>query len=662
MKIGVDIGGTFTDFVVLDESTGEISVFKRFSTPDDPARAALEGLRPFLKQGGLRAVAHGSTVAVNAILERKGACAAFIGTRGFKDILTIARQNRADIYDLTAAKPAHVVPPERCFELTERVDSNGEIQTPLRVEELAPLSAQLKALGVESAAVCFLFSFLRPEHERIAAERLRADGFFVTASSEILPKFREYERASGTALNAYTAPALDAYLGKIERELAGVEFRVMLSNGGAVAAELARRQPARSALSGPAGGAVGAAFAARLAGLQNAAAFDMGGTSTDVSMIIGEPLMTPQTEIDGLPLPFPAIDIHTIGAGGGSIAKLDKGGAVQVGPQSAGADPGPVCYGNGGEEPTVTDANLVLGRIDPDAFLDGQMRLEVDKARAALERLGEEARLQPRDGLTLAETAALGVVQIADTRMEGAVRNIALGRAESLISFGGAGGLHACELARRLGIRAVLMPFAAAALSAYGMLAADAVCDDVQTVMLDGAAQFEELDRQTERMVERAAAQLLKHGADPSRIAAQKELDMRYRGQSFELSVPLRRRFLEAFHSTHEARHGHAMRGAPVEIVNLRARVMEKAVPPTPPTLETASGSARGAMTGERRVVFAEGVLQTPFYDGKRLGRGHTVDGPAVIVQKDTTALLRKGDRASVDKYGNLLVHAAPSS
>ena len=660
MKIGVDIGGTFTDFVALDEAAGAMRVFKRFSTPDDPSRAALEGLRPYLERGVLTRVAHGSTVAVNAVLERKGACAAFVGTRGFKDILAIARQNRADIYDLYAAKPAHVIPPERCFEVTERVGADGEIVQPLREEELEPLSRRLRELGVESVAVCFLFSFLRPEHERAAAEKLRADGFYATASSELLPKFREYERASATALNAYTAPALDRYLGKIERELGGAEFRVMLSNGGAVASDQARRQPARSALSGPAGGAVGAAWAARLAGLPSAAAFDMGGTSTDVSMIgggaRGGPQMTQRSEIDGLPLPFPSIDIHTIGAGGGSIARLDRGGAVQVGPESAGARPGPICYGRGGAEPTVTDANLVLGRIDPDAFLGGQMRLEADAAREGLERLGREAGVAPKKGLSLAETTALGAVQIADTRMEGAVRNIAQGRAEALISFGGAGGLHARELARRLGLRTVLVPFAAAALSAYGMLCAEAVSDRSLTVMLEGGASLEELERRVGLLAEDAAAELLRGGADPERIVVHKELDMRYRGQSFELSVPLADGFLERFHAAHASQRGHAMRGAPVEIVNLRARVCETADPPVPPALEPKPYGPEAAQTGTRRVVFSDGAVEAPFYDGERLGPGHRVEGPAVAVQKDTTVLLSAGDSALVDRYGNLLI------
>ena len=450
MRIGIDIGGTFTDFVVFDDQTRALQTFKVLSTPDDPSRAVLAGLARLT--GLPSAITHGSTVATNAVLERKGSRTALVTTRGFRDVLTIGRQNRESLYDFDADRPPPLVAREHSFEVRERVDYTGAVLEPLDPSDIPDLIAQLQAADIESVAVSLLFSFLMPDHEVRLSERLREAGFYVAASHEILPEFREYERTSTTALSAYVTPIMDRYLGRLQAQLEGIDFLIMQSNGGTIRAEQARREAVRSILSGPAGGVVGAHHIASLVGKRRVITLDMGGTSTDVSLSSGTMQVTTEADIGGLPVRIPVVDIHTIGSGGGSIAYIDRGGALRVGPRSAGADPGPVCYGRGGAEPTVTDANVVLGRLPPDHFLGDEMALNADAAHAALDALGQAAGLTPYAGLDLAQTAALGVVQIANAHMARAVRVISVERGHdprdfTLISFGGAGGT-ACRRTR----------------------------------------------------------------------------------------------------------------------------------------------------------------------------------------------------------------------
>ncbi len=673
MRIGIDIGGTFTDFVLFDPASGSLQTFKRLSTPHDPAEAVLAGLARLDQQReaergpagdptpSLAEIVHGSTVATNALLERKGARTAFVTTAGFRDLLAIGRQNRSQLYDLFADRPAPLAPAELCFELGERVDRRGHVLQPLDPAELAALVERLTAAGVESTAVCLLFSFANPSHEEQIGAALRQAGLLTSLSSEILPEFREVERASTTVINAYVAPTLNRYLGRLAEQFQGVEFRIMQSNGGSISAAQARREGVRSILSGPAGGAVGAFHVAQAAGFSRVLAFDMGGTSTDVTLCDGGVRVTSEGEIGGLPVRIPLIDIHTVGAGGGSIAAVDLGGALRVGPQSAGADPGPACYGRGGLLPTVTDANLALGRLPADRFLGGQMALDAAASEQALTRLAQAAALTAAPGLTLAQTAALGVIQIANAHMERALRVISVARGHdpadfALLSFGGAGGLHACELARALGVRTVIVPPGASTLSAFGMLAADVVKDYVQTVMLAGTVPFAELAALGEALAQRGLAEVAAEGAPPARIALHPQVDVRYRGQAYELTVPLTPDFVAAFHAEHQRIYSHSQPAAPLEIVNLRLRAVGSVPRPALPTAEPGDPAADAAWLGRRPVVLPSGLVDAPLFDGAALRPGHAIAGPAMIVYKDTTVFLATGDRARVDRHFNLVV------
>lgn len=671
LRIGIDIGGTFTDFVVYDPAAGTLHTFKRLSTPADPAEAVLEGLKRILERHQpstaddrlLIAVTHGSTVATNALLERKGAAAALIATRGFSDVLQIGRQNRPALYDLFADPPPPLIPAERRFEVNERVDSQGRILQALDTNEIEEIVRAIKSQNLTSVAVCLLFSFLRPEHEQAIGARLRAEGLFTSLSSEILPEYREYERMSTTAVNAYVSPALDGYLRRLEAELpGGVTLRVMQSNGGNISLQEARRFGVRCILSGPAGGVVGCEYIARLAsppgedGLK-VITFDMGGTSTDVALIAGKPQITTEAVVGGCPIRIPLLDIHTIGAGGGSIARRDAGGALRVGPESAGADPGPACYGRGGDLPTVTDANLVLGRLQAEHFLGGDMPLDAARARRALARLGADLGLS-------AEQAALGVVQVANAHMERALRVISVERghdprAFTLLSFGGAGGLHAADLARGLGIPRLLVPPLASTLSAFGMLAAEVVKDYTQTVMLSGETSVAELAARLEPLIERGRAEIQAEGVAEADIRLQPYLDMRYRGQSYELIVPFSERVYADFHAMHARQYGYAQEGAPLEVVNLRLRAVGQTAPPPLHARPLGPADPSPARIEHRDVIFADGARRTPLYRAERLQPGNHIPGPAVIVRSDTTILLGPADAATVDGYDNLLIEVA---
>jgi N-methylhydantoinase A len=669
------------------------------STPDDPARAVLEGVREILRRleggpggddargsggapgpgaggpepadagGPLPDVVHGSTVATNALLERKGPRTAFVATRGFGDLLAIARQTRPRLYDFFSDRPDPLVPPALCFEVDERVDRRGEVLERPSDEELAALAEELAGRDVESVALCFLFSFLRPEHEQRAAEVLEEAGLDVSASSEVLPEFREYERASTTAVDAFVTPVLDRYLGRLEASLPARRFRVMQSSGGSVGVEAARRRGVGSILSGPAAGVVGASAVARQAGLEDVVTLDMGGTSTDVSLVRGEPGITREAEVGGLPVAVPVVDVHTVGSGGGSLARVDPGGALRVGPESAGADPGPACYGRGGRRPTVTDAHLVLGRLAPGRFLGGEMELDVEAARSVLADLGREAGLPDPAGLGPARAAALGVVRVADARMERALRVISVERGHDpadfvLVSFGGAGGLHACRLARSVGIGRVLVPPGASTLSAYGMLAGDVVRSHARTVMLPGDAPRDELERRFVPLEERARRGIREEGVPPGRIRVERELEMRYRGQSYELRVPWGDDPAAAFHRRHRREYGHAKPGEPVEIVTLRARGVGREDEPPLPEGEPGPTDPSGALLGRREMVLDEGdgasPSRVPFYRAEALRPGHEVPGPAVVARRDTTVVLGPGDRGRVDRRSNLVVEVAP--
>jgi N-methylhydantoinase A len=700
LRIGIDIGGTFTDFVIYHPETGQVETFKLPSTPSNPAEAVLAGVNRILAKVNDNPseppdlfLIHGSTVATNALLEHKGAPITLVTTRGFRDIIEIARQTRPALYDLYADPPPALVPRDLRLEVDERVDCTGMVLTPLAEEEIEALVDKLSVLDVSSVAMCLLFSFLQPEHERMIARRLTEAGYQVSVSSDILPEYREYERLSTTVINAYVSPILDRYLGKLEAELTpsqslslGAEpadqpgrttLRVMQSNGGHIRIEEARRTGVHCILSGPAGGVVGASYVARVASRSafwgwdsskvRVITFDMGGTSTDVSLVDGEARVTTESQVGGYPIRIPVIDIHTIGAGGGSIASVDAGGALRVGPQSAGADPGPACYGRSpvdALQPTVTDANLVLGRLVPEYFMDGTIELFPSYSEQVIARLGEALGLTPCE-------ASMGVIEVVNAHMERALRVISVERGYdprgggdtpfALLSFGGAGGLHAANLARRLGIPRLLIPPIASTLSAFGMLAANVIKDYTQTVMLPGDSPVEWLEKRFTPLLQRGQSELTQEGLSHEVIHLQRLIDMRYVGQSYELTFPwdgIAVDILQAFHECHRHAYGYARPEAPAEIVNLRVRAtgwVER--PPLVPSGAAGTDPAP-AYLGTRPVVLdgARIPTQVPLYRFEKLRPGYRFTGPALIVRSDTTILAGPADAIVVDEYLNLVI------
>ncbi|MEI9813714.1 MAG: hydantoinase/oxoprolinase family protein [Acidobacteriota bacterium] len=561
MRIGVDAGGTFTDFVVLHDD-GRLETFKLRSNPSAPAEVILAGL----EQAGANRkteVIHGSTVATNALLERKGAKTAFVTTAGFEDLLEIGRQNRPELYNLTYTPRPLLIPRELCFGVPERALHDGSIVKRPATTELRRLASRLKKSDVRAIAICFLHAYRNATNEKAVLKALSAEGIYVCASHEISPEFREYERASTTAINAYVGPLMDAYLRELENTR---DFRIaiMQSNGGFLSAKEARRQAVRTVLSGPAGGVIGAQGTARLSGLRQVLGFDMGGTSTDVSLIDNVPHETTEASIEGLPVRVPMLDIHTVGAGGGSIARVDAGGLLRVGPESAGSDPGPACYGRG-MDATVTDAHVVLGRLDQ--LLGGAMAIDAERAAKAVGRIAKQL------GASL-EAAAAGILRVTNANMERAIRVVSVERGYdprdfALAAFGGCGGLHACEIAEELGMETVLVPRYAGVLSALGMLVADAVHDYSAGVLghADIEGEFKKLERRGKR--EYPEAQI------------ERSADLRYRGQSYELNVPWPAGGnFASFHKAHKKTYGYDSPKSEVEVVTIRIRARI----PTPPT------------------------------------------------------------------------------
>ncbi len=553
MRAGVDTGGTFTDFVFQDGSG--LRTHKVPSTPDDPSRAIVSGL-----QGEVAELVHGSTVATNALLERRGARTAFLTTAGFEDLLEIGRQNRPSLYDWLDRGRRPLTPPELRFGLGERIAYDGEVlsaPSPAAIEQAVDA---ICSAGAESVAVCLLHSYANPVHEKLVGEALRARGLFVSLSHEVLPEHREYERASTTAVNAYVSPLMARYLGRLSEALPGeTRLRVFQSNGGSMSAARAGEAAVHTVLSGPAGGVLGAAAAARAAGFERIISFDMGGTSTDVALYDRGFTMTSEGELDGLPVRVGMLDVHTVGAGGGSIAWLDAAGALRAGPRSAGAEPGPVCYGEG-DEITVTDANLILGRIDPERFLSGRMTLDVARAET---RMQQFARRCGVGAIELAEA----IVSAANANMERAIRRVSIERGHdprefALVAFGGAGPLHACELAERLEIGTVLAPREAGVLSAYGMLTADFVREYSHSALeRDPGAVLGELES-------KARVNLAAEGFEQAQL--ERSVDLRYAGQSFEINVPWAER--GDFDAAHERLYGYSHQGREVETVAVRLR------------------------------------------------------------------------------------------
>jgi len=651
--IGVDTGGTFTDFIYKTVD-GKWGVYKTLSTPHNPAEAVLKGIKRIVRDDEYRVI-HGSTVATNAILERKGAYTAFITNRGFEDIIEIGRQNRTELYNLFYRRNKPLVPKELRFGLTCRVDSKGNVLVDLDEDEIEELVKKLEEAEAESIAVCFIFSYLNPDHELKVEDSFRRLGLPVSLSHRILSEFREYERASTTIINAYVAPKMKRYINNLIEGIGGNELRIMQSNGGSISAEVAMNESVRTILSGPAGGAVGAFEIGKMAGFSRLITFDMGGTSTDVSLIDNKLPLTFESQIAGFPVKVPMIDIHTVGAGGGSIAYLDAGGSLKVGPESAGADPGPICYGKG-EKITVTDANLFLGRLVPEFFLGGDMKLARERLDGYFREMAKEAKLSE---LELAE----GILTVANANMERAIRVISVDRGYdprefALFSFGGAGGMHAAFLARLLKIPKVFVPKNPGILSAIGMLLADIVKDYSLTVMLKAdETNYDEIKVLFEPLDESGIRDLMAEGIERDKIVLERYLDMRYVGQSYEIVVPFKENYIEQFHKLHERNYGYADESKRVEIVNIRVRAIgspEKPVFEKIPKAE--SSNIEDAVIGEKQVIFDSVERRTKIVDRDKLLFGSVVEGPAIVVEYSSTIVLPPGCAGRVDEYGNLII------
>jgi N-methylhydantoinase A len=673
--VGIDTGGTFTDFVLSDGDG--LRIHKVPSTPENPAHAVLRGLAEVLAErdpdgagegaasarsaaaGGVDRVVHGSTVATNTLLERRGARVALITTAGFEDVIEIGRQTRSAIYDLNVEKAPPLVPAERRLGARERIGPHGEVVQPLDDDEIDRLLGLFAACEADSAAICLLHSYAEPSHERRLADALRARfDHHISASHEVLPEFREFERCSTTVVNAYVGPVMSGYLAEVADALGSDHVRIMQSNGGALSLEAAGRMAVQTILSGPAGGAVGGFEIGRGAGFENVITFDMGGTSTDVSLCPGELSRTSEAVIGEIPIRVPVVDIHTVGAGGGSIAFRDPGGSLKVGPRSAGAEPGPICYGRGGEAITVTDANLFLGRLSERHFLGGQQPLDSEPIASVLEGLAAELEIS-------ATEAAEGVIQVANATMERAIRVISLERGFdprdfTLVCFGGAGAMHAADLARSLGIPRVLIPQGAGTLSAHGMLLADVVRDFSRTLLLPcaelGGAT---LEGAFEALVEQGRAALEAEGFPENRMHLERSLDARYVGQGYELTIPYGSELETTFHERHESRYGYADPDRDVEIVNVRLRAVGITAKPTLHESDLAGEDASAATLGEHRMVH-EGVEHAGvLVDRARLEPGNAVTGPALIVEYSTTTVVPPGARCRVDRWENLVLEWA---
>jgi N-methylhydantoinase A len=674
--IALDVGGTFTDVTLLHMGTGRLTATKTPTTPADPSQGFLTGVMKALALAGagpgdLDQVLHGTTIATNAILEGRGVTTGLLTTAGFRYVLEIGRHDIPRHANMFAwQKPARPVPPELIFEIPERVGADGEELEPVDEPAVRAAARRLREAGVASVAICFLHSYANRAHERRARELLLAElpGGAVSLSGEVLPVFREYERTMATVLNAYVLPIVGRYVGRLEDELRarGVRapLRLMKSNGGVIGADVARHQPIHTALSGPAAGAVGARLVGSAAGFADVISVDVGGTSADVCLIRdGEAEVTAEGRVGSWPLPVPMIDVHTIGAGGGSIARIAEDGTLTVGPQSAGAIPGPVCYGAGGEEPTVTDAHLVLGRIGP-ALAGGEIHLDTAAARRAiLDRIARPL------GLSV-EAAAGGILDIVNHAMVGAIRLVSVERGRdprrfALVPFGGAGPLHGGALADLLGMRTIVIPRHPGVLSSLGLLATDVRNDYARTSLQRPpehdraaiAAIYRDLERE-------AAAWLSAEGVSPTARRVRRLADVRYRHQGFEITVPWDEPDLSVdalvrrFHEHHRRLYTYALEDAPVEIVTLRVSA-SGGLRRLPPPRRAARGGRAGRVRGGRRRVYfgaTRGWVECPIHDRESLPAHTTVTGPAIVEQLDSTAVIFPGQRATVDGLGNLVV------
>ncbi len=649
--VGIDTGGTFTDLVAIVD--GRLRVHKVLSTPADPAAAVVAGIAAMLEHHSPGIVTYSSTVATNALLEKKGARVALITNAGFEDLIEIGRQNRDDLYALAPTRPEPLVARAMRLGVAERTLFDGTIARRLSAAELASIRRLAERSSAEAFAVCLLHSYANPRSEEAIARALAPLKRPLSISHRISAEYREYERFSTAVINAYVAPRMSSHLEHLENRLAGARIRVMQSNGSAIGARLARDEPVRTILSGPAAGVVGAAALARALGTDRFITFDMGGTSTDVSLFDRRARVRTLSYPDGYAVRTPVIDIQTVGAGGGSIARVDAGGSLQVGPESAGADPGPACYGRG-TEPCVTDADLIAGRLDPERFLGGAMKLYPERAARAVAVLARAMRVS-------ALAAARGVIRVVNANMERAIRVITVQRGIdprdfALLAFGGAGPMHAAELALDLGIRHVVMPRNPGLLCAWGALGAPLGREYSLTVR-EIDPDYRAMLARASAMHRRARGELEREGARPASIKFALSADLRYRGQSYELEVALTPRFAADFHAAHRRTFGHATPDAPIEVVNLRLRATAGESFARPERVARARG--KPAPIARAPVLVGSALRSTPIYERDSLGAGTKLRGPLIVVELSSTAYVAPEFTMRVDDFGNLHLEAA---
>ncbi len=651
MRVAIDTGGTFTDCVYLRD--GKLVVLKVFSTPLDPGRAVLNGLEQIATDGSV-VVRHGTTVGTNAMLERKGARVAFVTTKGFEDTISIGRQARPKLYDWFQPAPECLVPGDLRFGVSERVSAEGEILRGVDSSEMKEIVARLKAAKVDAVAVSLLFSFANTKNERDVAAMLEELGLPLSISHRILPEFREYERASTIVANAYLAPKMGAYLtnlaSSVESSYEDSRLEVMQSSGGIISAKLAAAEPVRTVLSGPAGGVIGAYKMAGLAGFDRIIGFDMGGTSTDVCLVDasagGGLHVSNESVVSGIPIGVPMLDIHTAGAGGGSIARFDAGGMLRVGPESAGSMPGPICFGKG-ELPTVTDANLALGRLDTESFLGGSVALDRERMMHWMEKT--------RGPVATVEAFAAGILQVIETSMAKAIRVISVERGYdprdfTLVAFGGGGPVHACSLAHMLRVPRVLVPMLPGALSAVGILLADTMREYSRTVMQPLGASLEDV------FVEMEGLGAEEFRAEGLTGESYRSVDLRYQGQGYELNVPFGAGMAEQFHALHQRRYGFSNEARAIEVVNVRVRMVHAAEPFEALRQPVREGDGSHALIETRQVYFDGEFQAARVYDREKLRPGDTFAGPAIVSEYSSATVLPPGDVLRVDELGNLVI------
>ncbi len=663
LRIAIDTGGTFTDCVWVE--CGQVRLLKVFSTPSDPAQAIAEAIRQIASDSTI-VLLHGTTVGTNTILQRKGAKVALVTTAGFEDVIEIGRQARTKLYDFFFDRVQPLVEADLRFGIPERTDSTGSVLEKLGPRELDTLRENIQTTGAEAVAISMLFSFANPANELAVETALVKTGLPLSVSHKILPEFREYERTSTVVVNAYLQPVMQRYLDSLDQKLQNStssrsnSIFVMQSSGGITTLAAAAREPVRTVLSGPAGGVVGARATAQRSGLEQIISFDMGGTSTDVALVPGAIHASSQSEVAGLPVGVPMLDIHTVGAGGGSIARFDVAGALRVGPESAGADPGPICYGRG-TLPTVTDANLLLGRLQPQRFLGGDFQLDLERTRA----LTAEWLKKQSARLSL-DAFAGGVIRVANSTMEKAIRVVSIERGYdprrfALVAFGGAGGLHACELAYALAIPRVVIPAMPGALSAFGILLSDVIKDYSRTVLWRTGAQLPMANLQHEfRHLSQAARQDFQSERWTGAIHEQRSVDIRYRGQGYELSIPFSRRLIRDFHRAHQQRYGYSHPDREIELVTLRLRATVKSANAKLAYGRTRSSNKKRPLKSLNpencEVAFDGKLLPSQIYQRDDLIPGKRYRGPAIVTEYSATTVVPPGMSFRLDRAANLLI------